>query len=408
MIVRRRGERCRSGRSNTGPHPRCIILTWIVVRRGEILNAVSREKAILTWCRPLPAAPLAGIGPATRPRAGAAKATNVAKGMRRCLHRSCIVIRRDQDTRYRVMVMAGKSGGGREADAQREAGRRWLHWIPQSADAGDAGGASTRPKVAVGSAHYAALRLGFDDDRSAARLVEATDELPVGLQLRVRLRALISTGRLVAGEPLPSVRRMTEWAGVNQNTVRGVYAHLEEEGLIVSRQGRGTFVADDVEASPELERLAAEGLQGAVAAGLSPRDLADVMLACVGIPGGLAVPEEEPAPSSVGNEAEVLEVRKELRRQIGHLEGELAGYARDLPRDLPTAPRVTTAHVSGVEELEQTRDILVAQLFEARLAAERRVRAEARKRARQEGSAGTLEESGGPLSRARAWWLEKH
>ncbi len=235
--------------------------------------------------------------------------------------------------------------------------------------------------------------------------VDPTDELPVGLQLRVRLRALIRTGRLAAGEPLPSVRRMTAWAGVNLNTVRGVYAQLEEEGLVVSRHGRGTFVADDVEAAPELERLATDSLQGALDAGLSPRDLADVVLACVGIPGGFAGPDEE-APAA-GEEAEALEVRQELRRQIGRLEAELVGYTRDLPADLPTAPRVTSAHVSGVEELEQTRDTLVAQLSEARLAAERRVRKEARRRAREEGSTRAGEEPGGPLAKASGWWLGK-
>ncbi|HTR75039.1 MAG TPA: GntR family transcriptional regulator [Solirubrobacterales bacterium] len=237
--------------------------------------------------------------------------------------------------------------------------------------------------------------------------VDPGDELPVGLQLRLRLRALISTGRLVAGEPLPSVRQMTGWAGVNLNTVRGVYAQLEEEGLVVGRQGRGTFVADDVEAAPELERLAAAGLQGAIDAGLSPRDLADVMLACVGIPGGLGDGVDESPPPDAESDAEALEVRQELRRQIGRLEAELVDYTRDLPADLPTAPRVTAAHVSGVEELEQTRDTLVAQLSEARLAAERRVRVEARRRAREEGSAGAGEELGGPLGRALGWWHEK-
>ncbi len=235
--------------------------------------------------------------------------------------------------------------------------------------------------------------------------VDPEDELPVGLQLRVRLRALISTGRLGSGEPLPSVRQMAGWAGVNLNTVRAVYAQLEADGLVVTRHGRGTFVADDVEAAPELERLAAESLQGAIDAGLSPRDLADVVLACVGIPGGLTGFTEEPGPAAA--DAEALEVRKELRRQIGHLEAELVGYARDLPDDLPTAPRVTAAHVTGVEELEQTRDTLVAQLSAARLAAERRIRVETRRRAREEGATGAVDEPGGPLGRVSGWWREK-
>src|SRR6478735_11443972 len=85
--------------------------------------------------------------------------------------------------------------------------------------------------------------------------IDPGDELPVGLQLSWRLRALIATGRLAAGERLPSFRRLAEWGGVNVNTVRAVYAGLEEEGLVVSRQGQGTFVAEQTEASPELEEI---------------------------------------------------------------------------------------------------------------------------------------------------------
>src|SRR4051794_27067873 len=114
--------------------------------------------------------------------------------------------------------------------------------------------------------------------RTAAR--EATPfstdpaaELPVGVQLSWRLRALIATGRLAAGERLPSFRRLAEWGGVNVNTVRAVYAGLEDAGLVVSRQGQGTFVAERTEASPELEEIAAEALRRTLDAGLDPSDL---------------------------------------------------------------------------------------------------------------------------------------
>jgi GntR family transcriptional regulator len=240
--------------------------------------------------------------------------------------------------------------------------------------------------------------------------VDPADELPVGLQLTLRLRALIATGRLPAGERLPSVRRLAEWAGVNLNTVRGVYTGLEASGLVVSHQGRGTFVAADVSAAPELEEIAAEAIRKAHAAGLGARELAEVALVCAEIAGGapdLAPGVSVPIPAIDPAEAEAIGVRRELRRQIGVLEGELAAYARDVPLDMPTAPRVTTAHVAGVEELEQTRDTLVAQLSEARRAAERRVREEARRRAGEEsGSAGGVEETG-PLARAMGWWRAK-
>src|SRR3954452_642518 len=94
-------------------------------------------------------------------------------------------------------------------------------------------------------------------------------ELPVGVQLAWRLRALIATGRLGAGERLPSFRQLAGWAGVNLSTVRSVYEGLEAEGLVVSRQGQGTFVADGVDATPELEEIAADALRRAREAGLS-------------------------------------------------------------------------------------------------------------------------------------------
>jgi GntR family transcriptional regulator len=236
--------------------------------------------------------------------------------------------------------------------------------------------------------------------------VDPGDELPVGLQLTLRLRALIATGRLPAGEKLPSVRRLAEWAGVNTNTVRAVYASLEAEGLVAGQHGRGTFVADGVHTAPELEEIAAEAIRKARAAGLSARDLAEVALVCAAIPGDAL--GEAPAPALGGidaAEAEAIAVRQELRRQIGVLERDLADFARFIPADMPTAPRVTSAHVAGVEELEQTRDTLVAQLSEARRAAERRAGEEARRRIGAEPTHDAGE--AGPLARAMGWWRQK-
>ncbi|HEY3435145.1 MAG TPA: hypothetical protein VGK41_05790, partial [Solirubrobacterales bacterium] len=110
-------------------------------------------------------------------------------------------------------------------------------------------------------------------------------------------------------------------------------------------------------------------------AGLGPRELAVVAMACAGLP------EEE---------SEVLEVRQELRRQIARLEAELASYTRHLQADLPTAPKRAVAHVAGVEELEQTRDTLIAQLAEAQRESEQEVRRRATSR--------------GPLGRAMSRW----
>jgi DNA-binding transcriptional regulator YhcF (GntR family) len=239
---------------------------------------------------------------------------------------------------------------------------------------------------------------------------DPTAELPVGVQLSWRLRALIATGRLAAGERLPSFRQLAEWAGVNVNTVRAVYAGLEDAGLVVSRQGQGTFVADGIEAAPALEEIAGEALRRVHDAGLDPSDLVIVATACASMGEGETA---SPTLPDLAEESEAIEVRHELRRQIARLEVELAAYTRDLPDDMPTAARFSKAHVAGVEELEQTRDTLIGQLSEAQRAAELRAKQLAEVRARREAQLdeeegdGVPRSGGGPLGRAMSWWQAK-
>src|SRR3954451_158351 len=166
---------------------------------------------------------------------------------------------------------------------------------------------------------------------------DAEDELPVGVQLAWRLRALIAARRLAPGERMPSVRTMADWAGVNVNTVRAVYARLEGDGLIVTRHGRGSFVADDAPGSAEVERIAAEAIEAARAAGVDPREVAITALVSSALPEALehGLPEEAAGDEpelDLGALASELELddtwleadegaaRRELRRQIGRLE----------------------------------------------------------------------------------------
>ena len=87
--------------------------------------------------------------------------------------------------------------------------------------------------------------------------IDRESDVPLGTQLAWRLRALIATGRLAPGERLPGVRELAEDAGVNVNTIRSVYARLEEQGLLRSQHGRGTFVAPGAAESADLARVAA-------------------------------------------------------------------------------------------------------------------------------------------------------
>ena len=76
--------------------------------------------------------------------------------------------------------------------------------------------------------------------------LERAADVPVGVQLAWRLRVLITSGRLAPGTRLPGVRELAKGTAINVNTARAVYGRLEADGMIASRQGLGTFVADKV------------------------------------------------------------------------------------------------------------------------------------------------------------------
>ena len=58
---------------------------------------------------------------------------------------------------------------------------------------------------------------------------------------------------MAAGDQLPPLREVVDALAINPNTVAKAYAELEHEGLVVRRQGMGTFIA----AGPSAAVLAA-------------------------------------------------------------------------------------------------------------------------------------------------------
>ena len=78
---------------------------------------------------------------------------------------------------------------------------------------------------------------------------------PLYEQLESQLRQLILADVLPAGTVLPSVRALGTQVGCSVITTRRVYQDLEQEGLIVTLQGRGTMVADVSASHREHQRL---------------------------------------------------------------------------------------------------------------------------------------------------------
>lgn len=73
--------------------------------------------------------------------------------------------------------------------------------------------------------------------------VSAESAEPMYHQIEVQLRALILSGLLPEGTLLPSIREFAQDLNCSIITIRRVYQDLENEGLLRTKQGTGTFVA---------------------------------------------------------------------------------------------------------------------------------------------------------------------
>jgi GntR family transcriptional regulator len=110
-------------------------------------------------------------------------------------------------------------------------------------------------------------------------------------QIVDQVALLVRSRQLVAGARLPSVRELAGQLLVSLITIRRAYADLEAAGLIVRRQGQGTFVAelDDAasrrDARDDARELLADAVSRARQLGLNDdgiRDHVDRMLGRTG------------------------------------------------------------------------------------------------------------------------------
>jgi GntR family transcriptional regulator len=68
---------------------------------------------------------------------------------------------------------------------------------------------------------------------------------PAYLQIVQQVKYAAASGALLPGEPLPSIRPLAEELRINRNTVAKAYAELEGEGIIETRPGKGSVLAEN-------------------------------------------------------------------------------------------------------------------------------------------------------------------
>lgn len=133
------------------------------------------------------------------------------------------------------------------------------------------------------------LRVHFDRHSS----------VPLYRQLKYHIAHAISTGRLIQGAPLPSVRAAGQALDLAAATVQKAYAELQRDGLITSEQGRGAFVAKlespavlgVEEKVSALRDLVLPGILQAQTLGFTREEIADTMNALLGPDQGGPIPK---------------------------------------------------------------------------------------------------------------------
>jgi GntR family transcriptional regulator len=68
--------------------------------------------------------------------------------------------------------------------------------------------------------------------------------IPIYLQVVERIKEMIANGSIQPGNQLPTVRALATELRVNFNTVARAYRILDEERIISTQQGRGTYILE--------------------------------------------------------------------------------------------------------------------------------------------------------------------
>lgn len=103
---------------------------------------------------------------------------------------------------------------------------------------------------------------------------------PICDQLCESIIQLAGCGALASGDPLPSVRSLAQELGINPNTVQKSYRILEQQGILESIPGKGSFIARGDGAKSTLRetgrKALEEGIETALSRGLSAQEIIEI------------------------------------------------------------------------------------------------------------------------------------
>ncbi len=73
-------------------------------------------------------------------------------------------------------------------------------------------------------------------------MIDLQSEIPIYIQIRDDIKGKILSGKLACGDKIASEQKLMEEYNVSRVTLRNAIAALSKEGLLIKKQGKGTFV----------------------------------------------------------------------------------------------------------------------------------------------------------------------
>jgi GntR family transcriptional regulator len=114
--------------------------------------------------------------------------------------------------------------------------------------------------------------------------VDFESGVPIYMQLVDRIKQMVASGQLQPGQQLPTMRQLAADLRINFNTVGRAYTLLDQEGVISTQQGRGTFIASRLNEEQiqrmrlaKLRSMIGQIVQEALVLGYSPQEINDVV-----------------------------------------------------------------------------------------------------------------------------------
>lgn len=77
--------------------------------------------------------------------------------------------------------------------------------------------------------------------------LEFKNNIPIYLQVIEKIKQDIVSGKLKSGEKMLSSREYSNELGINFNTVARVYKELENEKIVFTKRGLGTFITESTQ-----------------------------------------------------------------------------------------------------------------------------------------------------------------